>query len=79
MHLLPWLLNSTDMSPNERVWNFVVRRLARDPMAAASKDEFWVRVEANRNSLPQADIQKIFDSMPRHIAALTAAGDGYTK
>ncbi|GFX37620.1 uncharacterized protein TNCV_3201431 [Trichonephila clavipes] len=30
-------------------------------------------------SLPQADIQNLFDSMPRRIAVLIAAPGGYTK
>ncbi|GFX90297.1 transposable element Tcb2 transposase [Trichonephila clavipes] len=55
----------------EHVWDFVGRRLGRDP--AASKDELLLHIQAIWNSLPQADIQNLFDSMPRRIAALIAA------
>ncbi|GFU33567.1 transposable element Tcb1 transposase [Trichonephila clavipes] len=66
------------MSPIEPVWDLVVRSLARDPFPAALK-ELLLRLQAIYNSLPQADIQNLFDSMPRRIAALTAARGGYTK
>ena len=61
------------MSPIEHVWDLVGRRLAHDPRLAVSKDELWLRIQSIRNSLPQADIQNLFDSMPRRIATLTAA------
>ncbi|GFV91112.1 transposable element Tcb1 transposase [Trichonephila clavipes] len=79
MQLLPWPAYSPDMSPIEHVWDLVGRRLARDPRPAASKDELLLRIQAIWNSLPQADIQNLFDSMPRRIAALIAARTGYTK
>ncbi|GFY13084.1 transposable element Tcb1 transposase [Trichonephila clavipes] len=79
MQLLPWSAYSPDMSPIEHVWNLVGRRLARDPHPAASKDELLLRIQAIWNSLPQADIQNLFDSVPRRFAALIAARGGYTK
>lgn len=79
MQLLPWPAYSPDMSPIEHVWDMVGRRLARDPRPAVSKDELWLRIQAIWNSLPQADIQNLFDSMPRRIAALIAAHGGCTK
>ncbi|GFV46125.1 transposable element Tcb2 transposase [Trichonephila clavipes] len=57
----------------------VGQRLSRDPRPVASKDELMLRKEAIWNSLPQGDIQNLFDSMPRRIAALIAARGGYTK
>ncbi|GFU56368.1 hypothetical protein TNCV_3854421 [Trichonephila clavipes] len=79
MQLLPWAAYSPDMSPIEQVWDLVGRRLARDLRPAASKDELLLRIQAIRNSLPQAYIQNLFGSMPRRIAALIAARGGYTK
>ncbi|GFW18726.1 transposable element Tc1 transposase [Trichonephila clavipes] len=67
------------MSPIEHVWDWVGRHLARDLRPAASKDELLLRIQTIWNSLPQVDIQYLFDSMPRRIAALIAARDGYTK
>ncbi|GFQ66378.1 transposable element Tcb1 transposase [Trichonephila clavata] len=79
MQLLPWPAYSPDMSPIEYVWDLVGRRLARDPRPAASKDECLLRIQAIWNSLLRADIQNVFDSMPRCIAALIAVRGGYTK
>ena len=79
MQLLPWPAYSQNMSTVEHVWDLVNRRLAHDPRSGTSKDEFWLRMQAIWNSLPQADIQNMFDSMPRRIAALTTTRGGYTK
>ncbi|GFY05913.1 transposable element Tc1 transposase [Trichonephila clavipes] len=79
IQLLPWPAYSPDMSPIEHVWDFVGWRLARDPRPAALKDKLLLRIQAIWNSLPQVDIQNLFDSMPRRIAALVAAHGGYTK
>ncbi|GFX82103.1 hypothetical protein TNCV_398331 [Trichonephila clavipes] len=79
MQLLPWPDYSSNMLSIEHVWVFLGRRLARDPRPAASKDELLLCIQAIWNSLPQADIQNLFDSMPRPIAALIAARGGYIK
>ncbi|GFV97408.1 transposable element Tcb1 transposase [Trichonephila clavipes] len=75
MQLLPCSAYSPDMSPNEHVWDLVGRRLAHDPHSAASKVELLLCIQAIWNYLPRADIQNLFDSMPRRIAA----HGGYTK
>ncbi|GFY31686.1 transposable element Tcb1 transposase [Trichonephila clavipes] len=79
MQLFPWPAYSPDMSPIEHVWDLVGRRLARDPRPADSQHELLLRIQAIWNSLPQADIQNLFDSMPRRLAALIVAHCGYTK
>ncbi|GFT78089.1 transposable element Tc1 transposase [Trichonephila clavipes] len=79
MQLIPWPDYSPDMSPTEHVWNLVGWRLARDPRPAASKDELLLSIQAIWNSLPRADIQNLFDSMPHRIASLIAARGGCTK
>ncbi|GFX83586.1 transposable element Tcb1 transposase [Trichonephila clavipes] len=79
MQLLPWPAYSPDMSPIEHVWDLVGRRVARDPCPAASKDKLLLSIQAIWNSLPQADIQNLFDSMPRSKADLIAACGGYAK
>ncbi|GFU91166.1 transposable element Tcb2 transposase [Trichonephila clavipes] len=79
MQRLPWPAYSPDTSPIEHVWDLVGRRLARDPHTAASKDEFLLRIQEIWNFFIQADIQNLFDSMPRRIATLISACGGYTK
>ncbi|GFW59481.1 transposable element Tcb2 transposase [Trichonephila clavipes] len=78
MQLLPWPAYSPNMSPIEQVWDLADRRFARDLRPAVSKDELLLRIQAIWNSLPQADIQNLFDSMPRRIAQLIVARGGYT-
>ncbi|GFX87699.1 transposable element Tcb1 transposase [Trichonephila clavipes] len=79
MQLLPWHAYSPDMSPIEHVLDLVGRRLTLDPHPADSKVELLLRIQTLWNSIPQADIQNLIDSMPRRIAALIAARGGYTK
>ncbi|GFX20553.1 transposable element Tcb1 transposase [Trichonephila clavipes] len=67
------------LRPIEHVWDLVCRRLARDSRPGASKDELLLRLQAIWNSFPQEDIQNLFASMPRRIAALIAERGGYTK
>ncbi|GFV23606.1 hypothetical protein TNCV_1717271 [Trichonephila clavipes] len=79
MQLLPWSAYSPDILPIEHEWDLIGRHLAHDPRPAASKDEILLRIQAIWNSLPQADIQNLFVSMLRRIAALITARVGYTK
>ncbi|GFY23486.1 hypothetical protein TNCV_3941781 [Trichonephila clavipes] len=61
------------------VWDLVGRGLARELYLTASKDEFWMYIQRIWNSLPEADIQHLFDCMLHCIAAIIATCDGYTK
>ncbi|GFX30756.1 transposable element Tc1 transposase [Trichonephila clavipes] len=79
VQLLPWPAYSSDMSPIEHVWDIVGRRLARDLRPVASADELWLRIQTIWNTLPQTDIQNLFNSMPRRVAALIAARGGHIK
>ncbi|GFW10672.1 transposable element Tcb1 transposase [Trichonephila clavipes] len=73
MQLLSWHAYSPDMSPIEQVWYLVGWR---DPRHGASKDQLLLRIQAIWNSLPQTDIQNLFDSMPRRTATLIVARGG---
>ncbi|GFV36574.1 transposable element Tc1 transposase [Trichonephila clavipes] len=79
VQLLPWPAYLPDMSPIEHVWVIVGGRLARDLRPVVSMDEFWLRIQTIWNTLPQADIQNLFNFMPRRVAALIAARGGHTK
>ncbi|GFX60873.1 transposable element Tcb1 transposase [Trichonephila clavipes] len=68
-----WPAYSLDMSHIESACDLIGRRLDGDPCPAASKDALLLRIQVIWNFLPQADIQNLFDSMPRHIAAVIAA------
>ncbi|GFT90109.1 transposable element Tc1 transposase [Trichonephila clavipes] len=79
VQLLPWPAYSPDMSPIEHVKDIVGRHFAHDLRPVASTDELWLRIQTIWNTLPQADIQNLFNSMPRRVAALIAARGGHTK
>ena len=79
MQLLPWPAYSPIVSPIKHVWDLFGLRLPLKPRPAASQGELWLGMRTTWNSLPQAGIQNIFNSMPRHIEALIAARDGYNK
>ncbi|GFW12276.1 transposable element Tcb2 transposase [Trichonephila clavipes] len=55
------------MSPIEHEWDIVGRRIARDLRPVASTDELWLRIQTIWNTLPQTDIQNVFNSMPRPV------------
>ncbi|GFX47174.1 transposable element Tcb1 transposase [Trichonephila clavipes] len=63
----------------EHAWDLVVRLLTRNLRPAASKDELFLCIQAIWNSLQQADIQNLFESLPLRIAALIAARGGNPK
>ena len=67
------------MSPVGHVWHLFGQHLARDPRLVASKHELWLRIQAIRNSFLQANIQDLFDYMPRRIEVFITPGGGYTK
>ena len=79
MEFLPWPVYSPNMSPIVHVWDLIRWHLARDLRIAASKHKLCLCIQAIWNSLPQADIQNLFDSIPRRIAAIIAAREGHTK
>ncbi|GFS77933.1 transposable element Tc1 transposase [Trichonephila clavipes] len=79
VQLLPCPAYSPDMSPIEHEWDIVGRRIARDLRPVDSMDELWLRIQTIWNTLPQTDIQNLFNSMPRRVAALIAARGGHTK
>ena len=79
MQYLPWPAYSPDMLPIEHVWDLIGLYLAPDLRPAALKHKLWLCMQAIWNFLSQADIQNLFDFIPRHISALTAARDGWIK
>ena len=79
MKLFPWPAYLPDMLPIEYGWDILVCCTARDPHLATTRDEISLCMQAVWNTIPQADIQNLFDSLPRRIAALIAALGGYTK
>lgn len=76
--LLPWPACSPDLSPIEHVWSVIGERLARHDAPACTPDELWLRVEAAWAAIPQQQIQSLFYSMPRRVAAVIDSRGGNT-
>ncbi|GFS82618.1 transposable element Tcb1 transposase [Trichonephila clavipes] len=72
IELLSWSACSPDISPIENVWSILAHRLSRDAPSAATLDLFWQYVEAACIAVPQGYNQSLFDSIPRHVAAVIA-------
>ncbi|KFM62927.1 Transposable element Tcb1 transposase, partial [Stegodyphus mimosarum] len=77
IELLPWLARSPDLSPIENMWSMIAERLTQITSQAATPDQLWQRVEAAWSAVPQEHIQSLFESMPRHVAAVISDNGGY--
>ncbi|GFT25163.1 transposable element Tcb1 transposase [Trichonephila clavipes] len=77
IELLAWLARSSDLSPIENMWSMVAQRLTQISPSAATPDQLWQRVEAVCSAVPQKQIQSLFESMPRCVAAVISNNRGY--
>ena len=78
IELLPWPARSPDLSPIENMWSMVAQRLTQITSPAATPDQLWQRVEAAWSAVPQEYMQGIFESMPRHVAAVISNNGVYS-
>ncbi|GFX98338.1 transposable element Tcb1 transposase [Trichonephila clavipes] len=70
IELLPWPARYPDLSPIENMWSMVAPRLTQITPPAAAPDPLWQLVEAAWSAVPQEHIKSLFESMPRHVAAV---------
>ncbi|GFW22213.1 transposable element Tcb1 transposase [Trichonephila clavipes] len=78
IELLPWPARSPDLSPIENMCSMDAQRLTQITPPAATPDQLWQRVEAAWSAVPQEDIQSLFGSMPRRVAAVISNNGGYS-
>ncbi|GLB39423.1 putative DDE superfamily endonuclease [Lyophyllum shimeji] len=77
--VLPWAPSSPDMNIIEHVWDQIDRLIrARDPLPR-NKDEMWAALQEEWYNFPKASLDKLYESMPRRVAALKAARGSHTK
>ncbi|GFT91153.1 transposable element Tcb1 transposase [Trichonephila clavipes] len=60
------------------MWSMVAQRLTQITPPAATPDQLWQRVEAAWSAVPQENIQSLFESMPRRVAAVISNNSGYS-
>ncbi|GFX28934.1 transposable element Tcb1 transposase [Trichonephila clavipes] len=76
IELLPWTACSSDLLPVENVWSIHAQQ-ARNTPPAATPDQLRQYMEATWTAEPQGYAQRLFDSMPRHVAVVIANNGGY--
>jgi hypothetical protein len=75
IEVLDWPAQSPDLNPIENLWEHLKRRM----LAPTSMHALWERLELEWNAI-QADVcVNLIESMPRRIAAVLKAKEGYTK
>lgn len=77
--LLQWPAQSPDLNPIEHLWALVKRRLNRYESAPSGILELWDRVQEIWCSISAEDCKRLYDSMPRRIAAVLASKGRWTK
>ncbi|GFU84886.1 transposable element Tcb1 transposase [Trichonephila clavipes] len=78
IELLPWPARSSDLSPIENMWSMVAQRLTQITPQAATRDQLWQRMESASCAAPQKHIQSLYESMPKHVAAVISNSGGYS-
>ncbi|GFV43023.1 transposable element Tcb1 transposase [Trichonephila clavipes] len=76
IELLPCPARSPDLLPIENMRSMVSQRLTHITPLAATPDQLWQRVEAAWSAVAQEHIQSLFESMPRHVAAVISNSGG---
>ena len=72
-----WPPMSPDMNPIEHVWPMVTRAL--EGSVFAGKDQLWSALQEAFANISPDQIRKLYESMPRRMAAVIAARGGPTR
>lgn len=72
-----WPANSPDMNPIEHVWPLVSRQLVGEVFA--DRDALWAALKVAFANVTPVQIQRLYASMPRRLAALYLARGGHTR
>ena len=75
--LLEWPGNSPDLNPIEHLWGWVQNRLPR--VLPRNVEELWQLVQREWRRVPTELVRRLFNSMPRRLAAVIAAEGGTTR
>ncbi|KAL1942278.1 hypothetical protein VTO73DRAFT_6342 [Trametes versicolor] len=77
--MLPWAPSSPDMNIIEHAWYQLDRQVrARNPLPT-NLDQLWAALQEEWERLDIEFIHKLYESMPRRVAALKEAKGHYTK
>ena len=76
---LPWPSLSPDLSPIERLWDELDRRLRVRNVPPATPDELFAVLQEDWETIPRQTIQHLIASMPRRCRAAIQANGGHTR
>ena len=76
---LPWLERSPDLSPVERLWSILGRRVQRRPHKPQDINELADAVQKEWRRILQAITGRVIKSMRRRCLACLAANEGPTR
>ncbi|KAF8657143.1 hypothetical protein AX16_002274 [Volvariella volvacea WC 439] len=74
-----WAPSSPDMNIIEHVWQQLDAHIHACNPFPSNKEEFWEALQEVWYSFPQEALDKLYKSMPCHVAFLLAARGGHTK
>ncbi|GFV36818.1 transposable element Tcb1 transposase [Trichonephila clavipes] len=78
IELLPWATHSPDFSPIENMWFMIAQQLTQITPPAETLNKLWQRVDAAWSDVPQEHIQRLFESMLRHVTTVISKNCGYS-
>ena len=70
---------SPDLNPIEHLWSHLKRKLAEYERPLDRILELWERVQVEWDKIDSKVCQDLIESMPRRVAAVIKAKEGYTK
>ena len=79
IEVLQWPSRSPDLSLIENLWWYLNSEIAEYDDEPSGMLELWQRIETEWNKIPTDFCMKLIENMPRRIAAVLKATDGYTK
>lgn len=79
VEVLPWPPVSPDLNPIEHVWDMLGKRIRRRNVQPRSLNQLRNALLEEWENIPQNAINALVTSMPRRIAAVSAARGGHTR
>lgn len=79
IELLPWPAQSADLNPIEHVWTYLKARIGAHEKRPKSIHELWEVILEEWERVPPDFLQRLYESMPRRVAAVLKAKGGQTK
>ena len=77
--VLPWPPSSPDMNIIEHVWDQLDHLIRAQNPLPRNKDEMWQALQEEWANFPKEALDKLYESMPRRVAALKEARGYHTK